>query len=90
MIRLGNIVFVATPYELFSEIGMNMQKGYDDIIVLPVSNANGSKGYFPTEKEIPLGGYETQSFRTRLIQPYVNDAEKYYVEETKKNINKLI
>ena len=90
VIRLGNIVFVATPYELFAEIGMNMQKGYDELIVLPVSNANGSNGYFPTEKEIPLGGYETQSFRTRLIQPFVNDAEKYYVEYTKKNINKLI
>ncbi|MBQ7356942.1 MAG: neutral/alkaline non-lysosomal ceramidase N-terminal domain-containing protein [Clostridia bacterium] len=90
VIRLDNIVFVATPYELFAEIGMNMQKGYDELIVLPVSNANGSKGYFPTEKEIPLGGYETQSFRTRLIQPFVNDAEKYYVEETKKNINKLV
>lgn len=90
VMRLGNIVFVAVPYELFAEIGINIQKGYDGLTVLPVSNANGSKGYFPTEKEIPLGGYETHSFRTGLIQPFVNDADKYYVSETKKNINKLI
>ena len=90
VMRLGNIVFVAVPYELFAEIGINIQKGYDGLTVLPVSNANGSKGYFPTEKDIPLGGYETHSFRTGLIQPFVNDADKYYVSETKKNINKLI
>ena len=90
LIKIGNIVFIAVPYELFAEIGMNIQKGYDDLIVLPIANANGNRGYFPTEKEIPLGGYETHSFRTAMIQPLANDADSYFVSETQKNIEKLI
>ena len=90
LIKIGNIVFVAVPYELFAEIGLDIQKGYDAICVLPISNANGSCGYFPTESEIPLGGYETHSFRTAMIQPLANNADKCFVSETKKNIDKLI
>ncbi len=90
VVRLGDVIIVATPYELFSEIGLKIQKGYDGFKVLTLSNTNGSSGYFPTEKDVPLFGYETHSFRTRLIQPFVDNADYYFIEETKKNIDKLI
>jgi hypothetical protein len=90
VVRLGDVIIVATPYELFSEIGLKIQKGYDGFKVLTLSNTNGSSGYFPAEKDVPLFGYETHSFRTRLIQPFVDNADYYFIKETKKNIDKLI
>lgn len=90
VIRIGNIVFVSFPYELFSEIGLKIQKETKDYIVLSLSNANGSEGYFPTEIELSRGGYEVAMFYTANVQQFKPNADYNLISETLKNIKNVI
>lgn len=88
IIRLGDVAIVATPYELFSEIGLEIREKSDIPHVLLLSNANGSESYLATEKELPLGGYEINMFKTRLIQqPYAN-TDRHFICQTLENLSK--
>lgn len=80
-ISLGEFTFLSTPFELFSEIAMKIDEITPDTSVLTLSNANGSEGYMPTEKELPRGGYEIDMFLTGRIQPFVNDADKHIIKQ---------
>ena len=88
VIRLGEVAIVATPYELFSEIGLKIKEGSNIPHVLILSNANGSQGYLSTEVELPFGGYEINMFKTNLIQePYPN-TDRHFVSQTLENLSK--
>ena len=89
IIRLGDVAIVAFPYELFSEIGMRIDRASEIAHVLSIVNTNGAYAYFPTESELCRGGYEIQSFTMRNTQPYVHDADWYAVTETLKNLKEL-
>ncbi|MBQ3226756.1 MAG: hypothetical protein IJB48_06855, partial [Clostridia bacterium] len=56
---------------------------------LCLSNANGSIGYLPTEDQIPLGGYEIDSFQSYNVFILEENAEVQIVEENTKLLNKL-
>ncbi len=75
VIRLGNVVFAAFPYELFSEIGMRIDKAFDDKKVLTLSNTNGSESYMVTQDALCRGGYEVDMFLYSHIQPFADDAD---------------
>jgi hypothetical protein len=82
IIRIGNIAFVASPYELFMEINLRIDKIVDDLDVIVLSNANGSGGYFPTESELCRGGYEINCFKFQNVQCYTDDADYQLIKET--------
>ncbi len=87
-ISLGEFTFLSTPFELFSEIGLKIDEGVTDTSVLTLSNANGSEGYMPTEKELPRGGYEIDMFLTGRIQPFVNNADEHTIKQCIKFLSK--
>ena len=84
LLRVGNLVFVAFAYELFSEISLRIQKECKDLVVLPLSIANGYTSYFPTQSQLCRGGYEIDMFRTKYVQEYVDNADYHLICETLK------
>lgn len=86
IISLDNIVFAGFPYELFSEIGLRIQRSSGRLEILPIAMANGVIGYFPTECEMCRGGYEINMFRATSLQEYVSNVDWYLVTETLRNI----
>lgn len=89
VIRIGDVAFVGFPYELFSEIGMRINSAVKDLNVLSLSNANGSKGYFPTQDQLCRGGYEITMFKYNGVQCLVDNADYHLMKGTLKNIEKL-
>lgn len=88
IIRLGDVALVAFPYELFSEIGLRINKASKIPYVLSLSNSNGSASYFSTESELCRGGYEIKMFLTKNLQPYAPNADFYLVTKTLENLTK--
>lgn len=90
LIRVGEVLFVGFPYELFAEIGLRIAQGVKDVTVLSLALANGSDGYFVTEDQICRGGYEVDMFLYGRPQSYLGSSDAYLVGETLKNINNLM
>ena len=90
ILRIGNIVLLGFSYEIFSEISLRIQKESKELIVLPVTNVNGCEGYFPTQSEIPMGGYEVQMFQTKNLQEFVDDADYHLICGSLENIKKVL
>lgn len=88
-IKLGDIAIVGFGFELFSEIGMRINKMSSIGSVLSTALTNGSTGYFPTEDQLCRGGYEIDSFLTTNLQPYAKDADFNLICETLKTLEKL-
>ena len=61
--RIGNLGFVAAPYEMFSECGKYIKKNspYPYTIVSTVTN--GYSNYFPTREAFEYGCYESYTAR---------------------------
>lgn len=89
-IALDNVVFVAFPYELFSEIGLRIDKAFPNAQILSIINANGSGAYFVTQDAICRGGYEVNYFLYGKVQGYREDADWYLVNNTVDNIKKIM
>lgn len=85
-ISIGNLIFAAFPYELFSDIALRINKGKPGFEVFSLSNTNGSGGYFVCDSEISKGGYEVDMFLTLNIQPFADNADWYLIKETLKNL----
>ncbi len=91
VIALGNTVFVSFPYELFSEIGMRLDRGLPQYHVCSLSNSNGSEGYFVTEDALCRGGYEVAMFKHgRRIEPYCDAADWHLLLESDANIKRIM
>lgn len=90
LIGLGNMVFAAFEYELFSEIGMRIDQCFKTASVLSLSNTNGTKGYLITEDAICRGGYEVNYFLYSGIQPLAANADFHLMKETVTHINEMI
>ena len=90
LITLGDIVFASFPYELFSEIGMRINKLVKTKSVLSLSNSNGSEGYYITRDVACRGGYEVNMFLYAHIQQFHDDADFYIMKESVKHIKNLI
>ena len=89
VISLGDIAFVTTPYELFSEIGMRIAMASPFQYTLTLSNTNGSEGYFITEDAICRGGYEVGMFLTSGVQPFVANADYHVVTGTLNHLKSI-
>ena len=58
LLRIGKIIFVFLPGEIFTEIGLQIKGLRKDCIIIPVSYYNISVPYICTEKACKEGGYE--------------------------------
>lgn len=89
IIRIGDVAFVSFNYELFSEIGMRIQKNSPFSYTLSLSNTNGLGSYFVTETEICRGGYEVSMFKQGDVQNISNNADASLVKQTLEHLREL-
>jgi neutral ceramidase len=57
--RIGDLAITAIPFEVFTEIGLELKQKNPFPASFTISIANGSNGYLPTPEQHQLGGYET-------------------------------
>jgi len=89
VIGIGNTYFAAMPYEVFSEIGMRIDRQFNDARVLTLTNGNGRGRYFITEDALCRGGYEVDMWTYQNIQPYVDNADWHLISQTVEHIKAL-
>lgn len=76
-IRIGNLAIAAIPFEVFTEIGLEIKDRCPLKDCFTIELANGSYGYLPTPAQHALGGYETW-MGTNKVQ--IDASEKIVVE----------
>lgn len=89
LIRLGDIVFIPFPFEIFSEISLRLREYSPFAHTLSMSNVNGYAAYLPTEDQLVRGGYEVWCFRYNGAHPLVDNADQILIDENMKLIEKL-
>ncbi|HEY0898448.1 MAG: neutral/alkaline non-lysosomal ceramidase N-terminal domain-containing protein [Daejeonella sp.] len=57
--RIGDLGVAAIPFEVFTEIGLDIKARSPFKPSFTISIANGSYGYLPTPEQHKVGGYET-------------------------------
>jgi len=57
--RIGDLGIASIPFEVFTEIGLEIKARSPFKDTFTIELANGSNGYLPTPKHHDLGGYET-------------------------------
>ena len=57
--RIGDLAVAGIPFEVFTEMGLDIKKSAPFTKAFTISFANGSLGYLPTPAQHKLGGYET-------------------------------
>ena len=67
-LRIGDLGIVATPCEMFVEIGLEIKEKSPFVQTFSISLANGYNGYLPTPKHHKLGGYETWRARSSYLE----------------------
>ena len=58
-VRIGDLGISAIPFEVFSEIGLELKAHNPFKPSFTMELANGGYGYLPTPEQHKLGGYET-------------------------------
>ena len=68
---------------------MRIDKAFKTKSVLPLSNTNGSEGYFITKDAVCRGGYEVNMFLYGRLQQYCDDADYALMQETVTHIQNM-
>ena len=58
-VRIGDVGIAAIPFEVFTEIGLEIKQKSALPRTFTIELANGSYGYLPTPEQHAVGGYET-------------------------------
>ncbi|MDA1050407.1 MAG: neutral/alkaline non-lysosomal ceramidase N-terminal domain-containing protein [Planctomycetota bacterium] len=59
VVRIGDLAIAAIPFEVFTEIGLEIKEKSPFGDTFTIELANDSHGYLPTPRQHELGGYET-------------------------------
>ncbi len=59
VLRIGDLAVAAMPFEVFTEIGLEIKEKSPFQDSFTIELANDSRGYLPTPRHHALGGYET-------------------------------
>ncbi len=90
-LRLGEIILVGIPGEVFVEIGLGIKEGSPFEHTYVTAHTNGCIGYMPTKQAFEEGGYETHSaYRLYGIYPMDQDVAEKMINTSLKLINSLI
>jgi len=85
LLRIGKIIFVFLPGEVFTEIGLQIKKLRKDCIIVPVALYNVLSPYSCTEKACKEGGFETKVsvfwYGSQYPFPRSGKCEKIIVEK---------
>lgn len=85
-VSLGDVLFVPTPYEIFSEITLRLRAYLPWPHTLCLSDTNGYFCYFPSRDQICRGGYEVDCFRTGGLYNLTEDADQHLIDEVRRII----
>ncbi len=58
-LRIGDLAIAAIPFEVFTQIGLDIKQQAPMADAFTIELANGWNGYLPTPEQHKLGGYET-------------------------------
>ena len=83
-VSLGDVLFVPTPYEIFSEITLRLRAYLPWPHTLCLSNTNGYEGYFPSQDQICRGGYEVACFRMGGLYNLTENADQHLIDEVRR------
>ncbi len=89
IIRIGEVLLVPYPFEVFSRIFLMQQEKSPFLHTLCMSCTNGYECYLPTKEQIPYGGYEINSFKRQRLFAMTDDAGERIVLENQRLIGKL-
>ncbi len=90
VVTLGNLALIGFPYEIFSEIGLRIDKMLPEAKALCLSCINGRNGYFVTEDALCRGGYEVRMFLYDRPQPYCENADFALIRQSVDNTRRII
>lgn len=80
-IKIGEAVFFAFPFELFSSLSLELKRKSGLAFLFLVGYANGYFGYLPDEVSISEGGYEAEeAFKYTGLLPYSPGAGRIFLE----------
>lgn len=83
-VSIGDVLFVPTPYEIFSEITLRLRAYLPWPHTLCLSDTNGYCCYFPSRDQICRGGYEVDCFRTGGLYNLTEDADQHLIDEVRR------
>lgn len=89
IIAIGPVAFVPFPFEIFSEVTLRLRACSPFPHTLSLSNANGSHFYFPSQDQIPRGGYEVWVFKSMSPRALADDADNAAVAENLRLLDTL-
>ena len=82
-VRIGDFIFVASPLEMFNEIGKTIKSSTHVKYPYIMGYCNGYLGYLVTQESYSEGGYEP------TVSHFAPVAEKIYTQEVEKILIQL-
>ena len=90
VLRLGEIILVGIPGEVFVEVGLGIKEGSPFEYTFTAGYTNGCIGYMPTKKAFQEGGYETHSaYRLYGIYPVDEDVAEKMINSSLRLIDSI-
>lgn len=80
-LKLGDAIFLACPFELFSSLSLELRKSSETENLFIICYANGYQSYLPDEEAIQEGGYEVEeAYKYVGLLPYSSLAPSLFLE----------
>jgi len=85
LVKIGEVLFVSIPLEIFSSISLHLRKYFGKYSLFVVSYGNGYTGYLADKAAHYEGGYEIEDWHKYAgILPKDNNCEDIFFETIKK------
>jgi hypothetical protein len=81
LLSLGDVIFVPSPFETFSEIFLRLRAYSPYPYTLGLSVTNGYELYLPTQDQLCRGGYEITCFRFGHVYPLADNTDQHLINE---------
>lgn len=89
LIAIGDLALVPASFEAFCNIALSIREKSPYQFTLLLGLTGGCCGYLPTEDQIPYGGYEVDSFHAAGVISFVDNADKYMIDQNVELLNKM-
>jgi len=89
LVKIGPIVFIPVPFEVFSEVSLRLRAYSKFGYTLALGCTNGSNSYLVTQDQICRGGYEVERFMAIGPRQLTNNADMHLINQNLKLMEKL-